>query len=138
MKILVCGDRNWQYDIAINMALSFIKPKPKQIIEGGATGADQMAAEWAKINNVEINEYQAEWTKFGRAAGPIRNARMLQEKPDIVISFHNHIEQSKGTKNMIYQALKANIEVWLIRWNFKDVVLTEIHNKNDLKTLELI
>lgn len=47
---------------------------------------------------------------------PIRNKQMLDEgKPDLVLAFHTDIENSKGTKNMIYQAKKRGIKVILIK-----------------------
>ncbi len=60
--------------------------------------------------NIEALEFKADWLKEGRAAGPIRNKKMLVEgKPDLVVAFHNDIDASKGTKNMLKQAQKAGI-----------------------------
>lgn len=78
------------------------------LIEGDAPGADRMAGKWASKNNIAPLEFPAKWTKYGRAAGPIRNKQMLDEgKPDFVIAFPGN----SGTANMIKQALKARIAV---------------------------
>jgi hypothetical protein len=59
--------------------------------------------------------FPAEWKKYGNAAGPIRNARMLNEGvPDVVIAFHENIHKSKGTKNMMDQACLHGVDVILI------------------------
>ena len=59
--------------------------------------------------------FPADWKTFGKAAGPIRNRKMLDEGlPDVVIAFHEDIERSKGTKNMISQACEQGIDVILI------------------------
>src|SRR5881394_176816 len=53
------------------------------LAEGGASGADRLAALWAHDRNVSHRVYPADWRKYGRAAGPIRNAEMLQDfNPD--------------------------------------------------------
>ena len=55
-----------------------------------------------------IAVYPADWKKYGRAAGPIRNLQMLDNgKPDICYAFHDCIEKSKGTKDMVNRC-KAN------------------------------
>lgn len=78
------------------------------IIAGGADGADSLAASWAAVENVNYKEYKADWYQYGKAAGPIRNKRMLEEgKPDLVIAFPG----GKGTANMVALAKGAGIEV---------------------------
>ena len=65
--------------------------------------------------NIPVLSYPAEWNKFGRAAGPMRNKRMLIDgKPDMVFAFHDDIENSKGTANMIKITREAGIlfAVW--------------------------
>jgi len=60
-------------------------------------------------------EFPARWDLYGRAAGPLRNSQMLKEgKPNLVIAFHDNLDSSKGTKDMVNKSLKDNIEVILI------------------------
>ena len=55
---------------------------------GRATGVDLAAKEWArKTPGLERYECKADWDRLGPAAGPIRNSRMLEWKPDLVIAF---------------------------------------------------
>lgn len=85
-------------------------PTDITIIEGGATGADSAAADFAICNYCQIKEYKADWKKHGKAAGPIRNKQMIQDgKPDLVVAFPG----GEGTKNMIEQAQAANIAVMI-------------------------
>ena len=81
-----------------------------ELMQGGAAGADKMASEWA-TTKPEIKRYvcHAEWSKYGRGAGPRRNARMLEWKPDLVIAFPG----GAGTANMVKQARTAGTEVYL-------------------------
>jgi hypothetical protein len=81
------------------------------VIEGEAPGADTMAREWAEDNGVLPEKFPADWDRYGRAAGPIRNKQMLVEgKPDLVLAFSYDLKTSRGTRNMVTQALAANVE----------------------------
>ena len=59
---------------------------------------------------MNIIKFPADWNKYGKAAGVLRNQQMLDEgHPDLVVYFHKDIENSKGTKDMIIRAIDANI-----------------------------
>lgn len=110
MRVLVCGGRD--YDDAARVAAELRKVNPSIIIEGGATGADYCAAHWAAKAGVLVETFAADWKTHGRAAGPIRNQRMIDEgKPDLVIAFPG----GRGTADMVRRARKAGIEVRQVR-----------------------
>lgn len=115
MRILVCGDRNWKNkELIEKVLLNIVQSKNESflIIHGACRGADQLAGEVAEKLNINILEFPAQWNKYGNAAGPIRNQKMLdEEKPDLVIAFHNNISQSKGTGDMIKRSKMANIPI---------------------------
>ena len=116
MRILVCGSRHFQdyYLLCREMdKLDLDNKQPITIIEGGARGADRLGKQYAEECGWELEEYPADWDKYGKAAGPIRNQHMLDEgKPDMVIAFL--APNSRGTKDMISRAEKANIPVKVI------------------------
>ena len=110
MRVLICGDREWCNRSVIMKVIQELKPKI--IIEGGCRGVDTLARECANILHIEVHEYRAEWQRFGRAAGPIRNKEMIEEgRPSLVVAFHNNLDKSSGTKNMVKQAKKYYIPV---------------------------
>jgi hypothetical protein len=80
------------------------------IIHGAAKGADTIAGNIANKLGFQVVSVPAEWEKYGRAAGPIRNKIMLNMEPDLVLAFHSDIENSKGTKNMVEIARKKGVE----------------------------
>ena len=112
MKVLVCGDRNFN-DEAMLWTILDRHGDITEIIEGEARGADTLARIYGEENDIEVKKFPADWETYGKAAGPIRNKQMLDEgKPDLVIAFL--AENSKGTANMIEQATKAGIPVEII------------------------
>ena len=112
MKLLVCGDRNWTDRLIIKEYLEYLKPY--LVIEGGARGADWIAGEVARELCIPVKEIMADWASYGRAAGVIRNKWMLDEDPDLVLAFHHHIEESKGTADMLTKTEKRGIPYILV------------------------
>lgn len=116
MRVLVCGSRYWTRRHYLFGVLDSLHEEMQftVVIEGEAPGADRMAALWARRHDVAVAAYPADWAEHGRAAGPIRNRRMLAEgKPDLVVAFHERISASKGTIDMMRQAGKAGVKVML-------------------------
>ena len=106
MRILVCGGRNYIDQAKVSSVLQ--EHGPTSIIHGNAKGADDLADNWAKANHIPVIPFPADWGKYGKAAGPIRNKQMLDEgKPDLILAFPG----GKGTANMKEQARIAGIEV---------------------------
>jgi hypothetical protein len=113
VKILVCGDRNWkETDTIFNWLAKF--HKSSTIIHGNARGADTIGGKIAEKLGMLVLPYPANWEKYGKAAGPIRNQQMLDSKPDLVLAFHSDLKNSKGTKDMVQRALMDNIDVFVI------------------------
>lgn len=106
-RVCVTGGRDYQDADFVSYILDQLVSIHGDIvlIEGGATGADYHAREWyrAKYGKDPIT-VEAEWTKFGKAAGGIRNQRMLDEfKPDLVVIFPGN----SGTMDMYKRSRKA-------------------------------
>lgn len=109
MRILVCGGRNFNDWPLLKDTLDGLEPmQASVIIHGAALGADALASQWARLRRVVVEPFFADWKTHGRASGPIRNARMLEEgKPDLVVAFPG----GRGTANMVAQARAAGVRV---------------------------
>lgn len=109
-RVLVCGGRYYSdRDHIWNTLCSLdVKRGPfAVVIHGCATGADSEAMIWAQTCGRKHAPFQADWNQHGKAAGPIRNQRMLDEgKPDLVIAFPG----GRGTADMIRRAKAAGVE----------------------------
>lgn len=109
-RIVVAGCRDYenyaQAKAFIDHCIRDIREKYTLIfVSGGCRGADEIGERYACENGYEIERYPAEWGRYGRSAGPIRNRRMA-EIVDYVICFWDG--KSRGTKNMIDSALELH------------------------------
>ena len=126
MKVLVCGGRDFSNRKKLFSVLNKIHRSKKisLLISGAARGADSLAEEWANENDVEKHIFPANWKKFGRKAGFIRNQQMLDEgNPDLVVAFTGGV----GTDRMVQAACRQGYEVLTPGNNVK----TLFGNKND-------
>jgi hypothetical protein len=108
-RILVCGSRHWTDKSAIRRALSAFEPGDV-VIHGGAPGADTIAGEAALVLGLKVEIYPADWERYGKAAGPIRNQLMIDSKPHCVVAFP--LPNSRGTLDTIRRAQAAGIPVF--------------------------
>lgn len=110
LRVLVCGGRDFADAELLGSWLGGIHKQRgiAELIEGGARGADTMARHFAKWKGIPTRTFFADWGRDGRAAGPIRNQRMLDEtQPDLVVAFKGGV----GTADMVRRARTAGIPV---------------------------
>ena len=114
MRVLVCGDRLWD-DLGTLLKRLEALPEDTVVIHGACRGADRMGGAAAKTLDFEVEEYPADWGRYGRGAGVIRNQQMLDEgRVDLVLAFHADIGRSRGTADMVRRARKAGLPVEVV------------------------
>lgn len=112
MRVLVCGGRDFtdRRFLSEELGKLMLMHRIDTLIHGDAAGADRLAGEWGQRAGITVLPFPADWVRDRRAAGPIRNKRMLDEgKPDLVVAFPG----GKGTANMVAQAKRAGVPVRL-------------------------
>jgi hypothetical protein len=110
MKILVCGGRDYSDAARVNSFLDAMhRVEPVTLlIHGAARGADSLGAAWAKSRGVPTQAFPAQWGRYGRRAGFLRNTEMLEVgKPDLVVAFPG----GRGTAHMVASSKDAGVEV---------------------------
>ena len=110
MKVLVCGGRDYNNKEHVFNVLDRFHEGTKitTLVHGLAVGVDVLAGQWAEMHDIPVQEFPADWDKYGKAAGFIRNQQMLDEScPEYVIAFPGGV----GTKNMVDLALRAGVSV---------------------------
>lgn len=118
-KILVTGDRNWvDVKTIVNVLQEY--PSGTILVHGACKGVDIICAAVGEALGFMVHAYPADWDKFGRGAGPIRNQQMidaehrLDEPINVCIAFHDSIQDSNGTADMLDRTVKAEIP-WMLR-----------------------
>ncbi len=112
LRVLICGGRDLTEGDArwCNLLSQYDEQYGPfaHVIHGGAKGGDNIGKEWAALNKLPVSEFVANWRKYGKRAGPLRNQRMLDEgKPDLVIA----LPGGRGTADMIQRAEAAGVRV---------------------------
>ena len=131
MKILVCGSRDFEDYPLLKKVINdlmfgrdgYLKLDTIEgltIISGGAKGADLLVEKYIKEGDFFpsdksriFNEiHLPDWDKYGKRAGMIRNQKMIDEKPNLVIAFWDGV--SRGTENTISLAKKNKIQTLIV------------------------
>ena len=111
IKVIIAGSRHMvptEKDVKI---LDKYKQLITEVVSGCARGADKFGESWAEWNNIPVKRFPAEWDKYGKGAGPIRNKQMANYADGLIAFLWNN---SRGTVNMIKQAKQANLWVEII------------------------
>lgn len=117
MVVLVSGSRDWDDDNAIEAVLEELQALPKHaiVVHGDCRGIDKVADATARMLGLEVRSYPANWRRFDRLAGRIRNVEMFdKERPDLFLGFHEDIKRSKGTKHAYNLARSRGIPAKII------------------------
>ena len=107
MRALIAGGRNFTDKQFLEEYMSKYLEEVTVVISGTAKGADRLGEKWAQANNIPVDRYPAQWSRYGGAAGPIRNKEMLDKgNPDLVVVFKG----GTGSKHMATIARKAGVK----------------------------
>lgn len=121
VRILITGSRDWadwhRVQIAIREALFAYQDSRDRlsdavVVHGGARGADACAAVVAPRMGLRTEEHRADWARDGKAAGPLRNQRMVDLGADVCLAFP--MPGSRGTWDCVRRAEAAGIPVQVI------------------------
>ena len=110
MRVLVCGSRTWKDTAPVWARLRDLNPDD-MILEGGADGADLIAAVAASKLGLDRRTFRPDYGLYGAKAPHIRNDTML-DLADRVIAFWDG--KSRGTRSVIRKAKTRGIPVEVI------------------------
>lgn len=108
-RILVTGGRDYNDIETVRYAFGQLGVNSSDsIVQGGAKGADLLARMVAAGLGCGVETYKADWARYGKMAGPIRNQRMVDSAPDAVMQFPG----GKGTADCVRKAREAGVPVF--------------------------
>lgn len=119
-RVIISGSRNFYnpgiFNNIMTEYLSDIPTDSLEIVTGGCRGADQMGENYAIEWHIPHSVFHADWNKYGKSAGPIRNERMAKYASEadhgMLIAFP--IGESRGTRNMIEIARRYGLKVIVV------------------------
>ena len=100
MRVVIAGSRTVDDFTLVCKAIEGSGFEITELVSGTAKGADSLGEWWAGINSVPIKKFPANWDKYGKAAGPIRNAEMADYADAAIVVVK---DKSTGAMNMIKQ-----------------------------------
>ena len=113
IKVAIVGSRNFtdyiQFKEIVDNYISEIGDVD-MIISGGCSGVDSMAEKYADEHHIAIKIFPANWTKYGKRAGPIRNTEIVNDCTHLLAL---PSKSSVGTKDSINKAkhLKKSVKI---------------------------
>lgn len=116
-KIIIAGGRDFNdYELLKEKCSYYLKDKGKEvtIISGTAKGADTLGEKFASEMGYEIERHPADWDKYGKRAGYLRNEEMAKSDADALIAFWDG--KSKGTKHMIDIATREGLIIKIVNY----------------------
>jgi hypothetical protein len=115
-RVLVCGSRTFRDGTLVEALLSSLDGG-STVIHGAAKGADSLADFHARRIGLAVDDYPADWDRYGKRAGYVRNQQMLDEgKPNVVYAFVDKpLAESKGTAMMVDIAHRAGVPVVIVQ-----------------------
>lgn len=115
-KLAVVGSRDFKdFDLFVKILDRLRLTKDiDAIISGGAQGVDSMAEHYADVNGIPTIIHLAEWDKYGKGAGYIRN-KLIWDDSTMGIAIWDGV--SKGTKHSFDLARKQNKKLLIFNYS---------------------
>lgn len=115
MKTIIAGGRDFNDSVYMEQCLE--EHNITEVVCGKAKGADTRGEQWGLTHNISIKYFPADWNRYGRGAGSIRNAEM-GDYAEALIAFWDG--RSKGTYNMIKYARNKGLKITV--YNYDGVI----------------
>lgn len=119
-RVVICGGRDFNDYAFAEFCLNWILLKKIEegydivVVSGGARGADKIGECWARSKGFEIDVHPADWDRYGKQAGYLRNVEMV-DSCDGVVAFWDG--ESKGTKHTIDYANKKGVPCIVVNYD---------------------
>lgn len=115
MNTIIAGSRNiLKGHIHVADAVKMSHFVVTEVVSGTARGIDQAGEMWAMQHDIPVKRFPADWDMYGKSAGYRRNTEMAEYANALIAIWDG---QSRGTKHMIDEAAKRNLEVFVYRVN---------------------
>lgn len=116
-RVIIAGGRNFNDYNLLAKTMDHLLSKIKDeitVVCGKARGADTLGEQYAKERGFSIRYFPANWERYGKAAGYLRNTEMAQNAEALVAFWDG---KSLGTRHMIETAKSRGLNVRVVRYD---------------------
>jgi len=117
MKVIIAGSRDITDYSTVKAAYLKSGFDASEVVSGGARGVDYLGELLAKDFSISVKVFPADWNKYGKRAGILRNIEMAKYADALIAVWDG---ESKGTAHMISEAKKNNLKVFVYSWKRND------------------
>lgn len=110
MKTIIAGSRTIRSYSVVDTAVKLSGFRITEVVSGAARGVDILGEQWAARHGVPCRVFEADWNRWGKRAGYLRNVEM-GEYAEALIAVWDGI--SPGTKHMINIAYGRGLKVYI-------------------------
>jgi hypothetical protein len=112
MRTIIAGPRDYYDYKSLLEAIDKITWEITEVISGKATGVDALGERWAKEHNIPVKPFPADWIKYGKRAGSMRNAQMA-DYAEALLALYDYGRKTPGTTNMIKVATEKKLIIYV-------------------------
>ena len=110
MRTIIAGSRSINNYATVCQAVQRSGFSVSRVLSGMAAGVDTLAIRYATENDLPLDPYPAQWSKWGRSAGYRRNAQMADNADALIAVWDG---KSPGTRHMIQLAKARGLKVFV-------------------------
>jgi hypothetical protein len=106
MKTIIAGSRDikdYHYLVGCMYQVPWLS-RISEVVSGGALGVDRLGERWAAENGKPVKVFPADWEKYGKNSGPIRNQEMAEYADALILLWWGDPRKSPGSFDMLRKA----------------------------------
>lgn len=109
MRVIIAGSRHYHSHEVVEQAIVDSKFNITEVVFGGAPGVDKLGLDWAIKNGVAVKTFIADWERYGKGAGPIRNTEMISYANALVLVWDGF---SPGSRDIKKKAMARKLPIY--------------------------
>jgi hypothetical protein len=111
MRVIIAGSRSVVSFPIVESACLRSGFAITEVVSGGASGVDTLGERFARERGIPVRRFPADWSRFGRSAGPRRNREMAEYGEALVLVWDG---QSRGSASMLAYARERRLPCFVV------------------------
>lgn len=107
-----CPEKDLQLSLKIATVIKNMDYKDIEVVSGTCKGADKFGENFAEQVSVGVKRFPADWSKYGKGGGVIRNREMAEYGTHLILLWDG---VSKGSYNMLQLAKEYKLKIRIIK-----------------------